>query len=107
MRDRPRTGKSITRHVFSETVVEAWIHGLSWTLQQWMRTNPLARRIEGPEPEGVNNAVDQAIAAIREHIGELPDWNARFPLLTDDRQDRPASAYLPWPARWSVWTSAP
>ncbi|MFD4242753.1 hypothetical protein ACFWP3_14300 [Streptomyces sp. NPDC058525] len=40
--------------------------------------------------------MDQAIAAIREHIGKLPDWNNRFPLLKDDRQDRPASSYLPY-----------
>jgi hypothetical protein len=91
-----RTGKSTTRHVFSETVIESWIHGLSGNLLRWLRSNPHARRLEGPEPEGVDNAVDQAIAAIREHIGELPNWNDRFPLLKDDRQDRPASAYLPY-----------
>ncbi|MFI1408825.1 hypothetical protein ACH4Y0_02630 [Streptomyces sp. NPDC020707] len=91
-----RTGKSTTRHVFSETVIESWIHRLSWTLQSWMRSNPQARRLEGPEPEGVGNAVDQAIAAIREHIGELPNWNDRFPLLKNDLQRRPASAYLPY-----------
>ncbi|MFB7594623.1 hypothetical protein [Streptomyces sp. NPDC056160] len=92
-----RTGKSITRHVFSETVVESWIHQLSGTLLSWLHSNPQARRLEGPEPEGVGNAVDQAIAAIRDHIGELPAWNARFPLLKDDWQDRrPASAYLPY-----------
>ncbi|MCM2392631.1 PcfJ domain-containing protein [Streptomyces albipurpureus] len=91
-----RTGKSTTRHVFSETVVESWIHGLSGTLQWWMRSNPQARRLEGLEPEGVDNTVDQAIALIREHIGELPNWNDRFPLLKDDRQDRPAFTYLPY-----------
>ncbi|MCX4405921.1 MULTISPECIES: hypothetical protein [unclassified Streptomyces] len=91
-----RTGKSTTRHVFSETVVESWIHELSGTLLSWLHSNPQARQLEGPEPEGVGNAVDQAIAAIREHIGELPNWNDRFPLLKDDRQGRPASAYLPY-----------
>jgi hypothetical protein len=92
-----RTGKSTTRHVFSETAVESWIHGLSWTLHSWMRSNPQARRLEGPEPEGVGNAVDQAITAIREHIGELPNWNDRFPLLKDNRLDLlPAPAYLPY-----------
>ncbi|KOT51132.1 MULTISPECIES: hypothetical protein [Streptomyces] len=91
-----RTGRSSTRHVFSDSVVESWIHELSGTLQRWMHSNPQARRLEGPEPEGVDNAVDQAIAAIRGHIGELPDWNDRFPLLKAGRQDRPASAYLPY-----------
>ncbi|MFG3403697.1 PcfJ domain-containing protein [Streptomyces sp. NPDC048142] len=91
-----RTGKSTTRHVFSETMVESWIQGLSWTLQSWMRSNPQARRLEGPEPERVGDAVDRAIAAIREHIGELPNWNDRFPLLKDGRLDRPTSAYLPY-----------
>ncbi|WP_338675937.1 hypothetical protein V1460_25435 [Streptomyces sp. SCSIO 30461] len=91
-----RAGKSATRHVFSETVVEGWIHELSGTLQQWMRSNPQARRLEGPEPEGIDDAVDQTIAAIREHIGELPNWNDRFPLLKDSRQGRQASAYLPY-----------
>ncbi|MEU7322499.1 hypothetical protein AB0465_14450 [Streptomyces griseoviridis] len=91
-----RTGKSTTRHVFSETMVESWIHGLSGTLQSWMRSNPQARRLEGPDPEGVDNAVDRAIAAIREHIGGLPNWNDRFPLLKDDWQYRAASVYLPY-----------
>ncbi|MFD8609481.1 hypothetical protein [Streptomyces sp. NPDC059631] len=91
-----RTGKSTTRHVFGETMVASWIRGLSWTLLNWMRSNPQARRLEGPEPEGVGYAVGQAIAAIREHIGGIPNWNDRFPLLTDDRQNRPASDYLPY-----------
>ncbi|MFM9539994.1 hypothetical protein [Streptomyces turgidiscabies] len=91
-----RTGKSTTGHVFSEIMVESWIHGLSWTLKEWMRSNPQARRLEGPEPEGVDKAVDQAIAAIREHIGELPNWDGRFPLLKDGRPGGPASAYLPY-----------
>ncbi|MER6520033.1 hypothetical protein ABT246_24660 [Streptomyces sp. NPDC001553] len=91
-----RTGKSTTRHVFSEALVESWIHGLSWRLREWMHSNPQARRLEGPAPEEVDNAVNEAIAAIREHIGELPKWNDRFPLLKDDRQDRQASAYLPY-----------
>lgn len=91
-----RQGKSTTRHVFSETVVESWIHELSWTLLRWMHSNPQGRRLEGPEPQGVDNAVDRAIAAIREHIGELPNWDERFPLLQDDRQYHPASTYLPY-----------
>ncbi|MFD3970176.1 PcfJ domain-containing protein [Streptomyces cyaneofuscatus] len=91
-----RTGKSATRHVFSGIVVESWIRGLSWTLRSWMRSSPQARRLEGPEPEGVGDAVDGAIGEIREHIGELPNWNDRFPLLKDGRPDRPASAYLPY-----------
>ncbi|MFK0179629.1 PcfJ domain-containing protein [Streptomyces xanthochromogenes] len=91
-----RTGKSTTHHVFSETEVESWIRRLSGALRRWMYSNPRARRLEGPEPEGVGNAVDQAIAAIREHIGELPDWNDRFPLLKGDRQGGPAASYLPY-----------
>ncbi|MFD7661317.1 PcfJ domain-containing protein [Streptomyces sp. NPDC059788] len=91
-----RTGTYTTRHVFSETMVVRWIHVLSQTLQQWMRSNPQARRLEGPEPGGVDNAVDQVIAAIRGHIGELPAWNVRFPLLKNDRWGDPASAYLPY-----------
>ncbi|KAB7835919.1 PcfJ domain-containing protein [Streptomyces mobaraensis] len=92
-----RTGRSYTRHVFSETLAESWIHGLSWILERWLCDNPEARRLEGPEPGGVDKAVDQAIAAIREHIGELPDWNNRFPLLKDDQLNRrPASSYLPY-----------
>ncbi|WP_093802237.1 hypothetical protein [Streptomyces sp. Wb2n-11] len=91
-----RVGKSFTRHVFSGIMVESWIHGLSGTLQQWVESNPQARRLEGPKPEGVDSAVDQAIAAIREHIGKLPNWNDRFPLLAEDWQYRPASAYLPY-----------
>ncbi|MFJ6484228.1 MULTISPECIES: hypothetical protein [unclassified Streptomyces] len=39
--------------------------------------------------------MDQAIATIREHIGELSDSNDRCPLLKDDRQGGPASSYLP------------
>jgi hypothetical protein len=91
-----RAGKSTSRHIFSETDAEFWIRGLSETLQSWMRRNPQARRLEGPEPEGVDNAVGQAIAAIREHIGELPNWNDRFPLLKDSLQNCQASAYLPF-----------
>ncbi|MYR63180.1 hypothetical protein GTY54_45600 [Streptomyces sp. SID625] len=92
-----RTGKSTSHHVFSEIVIESWIHELSWTLLSWLRSNPRARQLEGPEHEEVRNAVDEAIATIREHIGELPNWNDRFPLLQGDRPDRrPASAYLPY-----------
>ncbi|WP_405824235.1 PcfJ domain-containing protein [Streptomyces sp. NBC_00838] len=94
-----RQGKSTSRHVFSVTAVESWIHELSWTLLRWVHSHPQARRLEGPEPQGVDSAVDRAIIAIREHIGELPNWDDRFPLLQDDRQyrpDRPASAYLPY-----------
>ncbi|MFD9868510.1 PcfJ domain-containing protein [Streptomyces niveus] len=91
-----RQGKSTTRHVFSESVVEFWIHSLSETLLRWMHSRPQARRLEGPEPQGVSNAVDRAIIAIREHIGELPNWDERFPMLQDDRQYRLASSYLPY-----------
>ncbi|MFJ2778178.1 hypothetical protein [Kitasatospora sp. NPDC087315] len=91
-----RKGKSTTHHVFSETEVEPWIRRLSGTLQSWIRSNPQARQLEGPEPAGVGNAMDQAIAAIREHIGELPDWNDRFPLLEDYRMYPPASDYMPY-----------
>ncbi|MFE7121982.1 PcfJ domain-containing protein [Streptomyces sp. NPDC057654] len=89
-----RTGKSTTRHVFSEIVVDSWIYGLSGTLEDWMDSRPQARRLEGPEPGEVRNAVEQAITAIRGHIGELPAWNDRFPLLKGDRGHYQASAYL-------------
>ncbi|MDX3020037.1 hypothetical protein [Streptomyces acidiscabies] len=91
-----RTGKSATLHVFSEAVIACWIRELSVTLRWWMDDNPQARRLEGPEPEEADDAVDQAIAAILGHIGELPSWNDRFPLLKDGQQGRPAAAYLPY-----------
>ncbi|MEW1548421.1 hypothetical protein [Streptomyces tsukubensis] len=91
-----RAGKSSTHHVFSETETESWIRRVSGALLRWMYSNSQARRLEGPEPEGVGNAVDQAIAAIREHIGELPNWNDRFPLLKDYGMYPPASDYMPY-----------
>ena len=89
-----RTGKSTTHHVFSETMVQSWIYGMAGDLQRWMNRNPQARHLEGPEPEGITDAVETAIAAIREHIGELPSWNDRFPLLETELVT--AYAYLPY-----------
>lgn len=89
-----RTGKSSTGHVFSEGMIDSWIHELSGELQRWMHRNPQARHLEGPEPEGISDAIETAIAAIREHIGQLPSWNDRFPLLETELVT--AYAYLPY-----------
>lgn len=90
-----RTGKSTTEHVFSEAKIESWIQGMSYPLMRWMHQNPEARHLEGPALEGINDAVDAAIAAIHDHIGHVPEWSERFPLLKD-RPDRPAYQYLPY-----------
>lgn len=90
-----RTGKSSTQHVFSESMIDSWIQKMAGELQRWMNRNPQARHLEGPEPEGITAAVETAIIAIHEHIGQLPGWKDRFPLLGNS-QNGPASQYLPY-----------
>ena len=90
-----RTGKSETKHVFAEPMIEGWISEMARELQRWMHYSPQARHLEGPAPEGIDDAVETAIAAIQEHIGQLPVWKERFPLLRAN-QKIPASHYLPF-----------
>ncbi|MDW6058089.1 hypothetical protein SAZ11_08300 [Streptomyces sp. FXJ1.4098] len=125
-----RTGISTTRHVFSETVVESWIHGLSGTLQRWMHSNPQARRLEGPEPRkstmpwtrrsprSANTSASCRTGTTASRCSRTAGKNVRPPPTcpismptTMRRSRRTSSACAPtvgrWPARWSVWTSSP
>ena len=90
-----RSGRSTSEHVFDPEELDHWIYPLSAQLQEWMRRNQQARRLEGPAPEEVADAIVKAIEDIHEHMGDLPTWAERFPLLPV-RPNRPAYQYLPY-----------
>lgn len=92
-----RTGKSSSTHVFEDTEVRRWIVGLSGQLLQRVYSFSQDRCLEGPaEPDGINAAVRTAVDEISRHLGEVPEWNDRFPLLAQAIGIGPAPTYLPF-----------